>query len=58
VSLDGLVKVAGGNTEPVCLLTSLDLTLGGLVQAGPVLVGLFLLVRPCSLESVRLVNVV
>ena len=41
VSLDGLVEVAGGKAKPVCLLASLDLTLGSLVQAGPVLVGLF-----------------
>ena len=55
--LDRLVEVAGGKTKPVCVLARLDLALGSLVQAGMVLVGL-LLVRPCSLESVRLVNVV
>ena len=49
--LDRLVEVAGGKPEPVCLLAGFDLALGSLVQAGTVLVGLFLLVRPCSLES-------
>ena len=58
VPLDRLVEVAGGKTKPVCLLAGLDLTLGRLVQAETVLGGLFLLVRPCSIESVRLVNVV
>jgi hypothetical protein len=48
--LDRLVEVAGGKPEPVCLLAGLDLTLGSLIQAGRVLVGLFVLVRPCSLE--------
>jgi hypothetical protein len=54
--IDGLVEVTGGKPEPVGLLASLDLAFGRLVQAGTVLVGLFVLVRPCSLESVRLIN--